>query len=376
MIAEVRVWDTYLESVEIAVRMNVKLRGDEPDLLAYWNFDRQAVHDSARQGQDGILTSSDQPVWWLTDLAFTLPSYPHIVTTAAITQVGDPTGTGAAVDTTYSLLVAVKRADNSGLPDQQIDLSYIRHADSEPATVTVDGVTLTGLTPGQQPDSAAPTGTAYVRTVASRPDGTVKVSVGTALLGHGPSIDVHASFMPVNERFHVNCLIDNQTLATPVPPSLTAQTKLIQDYSYSTGNVIDADSDCSTHRVVLTAANPDHSARPNEPITLWASDQLQIEVAGQAYAINADNSADFTTSAYGELAVVVAADAMSAPTLYARAGFMHRNDRVAIQPAEDGERNSAVSPRRPHHPGLRQLEARPDGRGPADPALQRLPAAR
>ena len=39
MIGEIRVWDTYLTATRIADRMHDKLVGNEPDLLAYWNFD-------------------------------------------------------------------------------------------------------------------------------------------------------------------------------------------------------------------------------------------------------------------------------------------------------------------------------------------------
>jgi hypothetical protein len=67
MVAEVRVWDAWLPATEIASRMRVKLRGDEPDLIAYWNFDYESVYDSARQGHDGDLAEDiDVPVWWLT----------------------------------------------------------------------------------------------------------------------------------------------------------------------------------------------------------------------------------------------------------------------------------------------------------------------
>lgn len=346
MIAEIRVWDTYLESTEIAARMHVKLRGDEPDLLAYWNFDRQAIHDSARQGHDGQLTGTAAgPAWWLTDLPFVLPSYPYIASTASIQQVGEAGAPGTDGDTLYALELAVRRADQTGLPTQEVKLWYVRHDDSEPATITLNGVTLTGVQAGAGMEPAAGAASVggsdvpvYCYSTSTLGDGRITIPVATPQLGHGPSLDVWTAFMPVNERFHVNCLIDNQLLATPVPPSLTAQTKLIQDYHYSTGNKIDETRDRSTHRVVITAANPDHSPRADERVTLWASDDMQIEAGGASWSINADNSADFSTNAHGELVVVIAADELKTPTLYARAGFMHRNDRVVISPAEDAQK--------------------------------------
>lgn len=339
MIAEVRLWDTYLQSTEISDRMHVKLRGDEPDLLAYWNFDRQAVHDSSRQGNDGTIVGAGvDPVWWLTDLSFSLPSYPHILTAASVSQEGDPSGSGDARNTIYSLKVTVQRADKSAVPSQDIELWYVRHDPSEPESITVNGVALTGTDPGAAASGGTP---APSLKVPLRPDGTAALSVETSLIGHGPSIDVRAAFMPANERFHVSCLIDNQALAKPVPPSLTAQTKLIQDYHYSPGSVIDETRDRSTHRVVLTAANPDHSLRADEPITLWASAELVIEVAGTSYTLGPDNKADFLTSTHGELVVVVEASGFSTPSLYARAGFMHRNDRIGVSPDEDGHKRLA-----------------------------------
>ena len=339
MLAEVRVWDTYLQSTEIATRMHVKLRGDEPDLLAYWNFDTAAIHDSSQRGNDGQLaTGITEPAWWLTDLAFTQPSYPHIVTAATMTQAGQAGASGQEADTIYALSLTVRRADKTGLANQALHLWYVRHDDSEPATITVNGTVLTGVTPGSEPDPGTGSGPLSCLALTTLADGTTKFTVETSLTGHGPSLDVWSTFMPGNERFHVNCLIDNQSMAKPVPPNLTAQTKLVQDYSYTQGNQIDDTRDRSTHRVVLTAANADHSVRVDEAITLWASDDMVIEVAGQSYTINADNNANFVTSTHGELCLVVAADSFSTPTLYARAGFMDRNDRIVVTPAEDGQK--------------------------------------
>ncbi|GAQ79761.1 hypothetical protein KFL_000370350 [Klebsormidium nitens] len=42
LLGEVRIWDTFRTPIELASAMHTKLRGNEADLLAYWNFDYQA----------------------------------------------------------------------------------------------------------------------------------------------------------------------------------------------------------------------------------------------------------------------------------------------------------------------------------------------
>ena len=331
MIGEVRVWDTYLVSSEIGARMHVKLRGDEPDLLAYWNFDLESVHDSARQNHDGTLAATPTvPVWWLTDLPFTQPSYPYITTAATITAQAE------GKPTTYDVTVKVCRADGSGFGRQDVHLWYVKHSADDPSSIVVNTTPLQSVNSDDEPDSdgtAAGPKRVYVGTTAS--DGTLQLSVVTTLSGHGPALDLWTAFMPANERFHVNVLLDNQTLAKPTPPTLTAQAKLIQDYHYTTGNKIDDTRDRSTWRVVLRAAEANHRPRPKEPIAVWASTSTAIEVQGTAYEITPDNPAALTAENSGELTIVLTADGLTAPTLYARAGFMHRNDRIVISPDQD-----------------------------------------
>lgn len=325
MIAEVRVWDTYLTSTEISSRMHLKLRGDEPDLLAYWNFDRQAVHDSARQGHDGALADQPPtvPVWWLTDLPFEQPSYPFITTAAKIESQapGQPTS--------YRLTLKVCRADGSGMPNQDVHLWYVKHTNDDPPSIMVNHSTeLDEVDADAEADDKM-----FVGTTAS--DGTLQLIVTSNVADHGPALDLWTAFMPANERFHVNVLIDNQTLARPTPPSLTAQTKLLQDYHYTAGNKIDHTRDRSTWRVVLRAQDPDTAPRPGEPITVWADSTATIEVRGQSYTANPENALSFAAESNGELTIVLSADGLTAPQLYARAGFMNRNDRIVIAPDQD-----------------------------------------
>ncbi len=337
MIAEVRLWDTYLESTEISSRMHVKLRGDEPDLIAYWNFDRAAIHDSARQGHDGILAeqpTAAAPVWWLTDLPFTQPAYPFITSAAAITSAED------ADWTSYELSVKVCAADGRGMPKQDVHLWYVQHAPDDPASITVNTVEVLAVKSSEEDHPRLRAERVFVAKTGE--DGTLKLQVTTKLKGHGPSLDMWTAFMPLNERFHVSVLLDNQELVKPAPPTLRAQTKLIQDYHYTTGNEIDHTRDRSTWRVIIRAADPNDHVRAKEPITLWASEAATIEVGGVTYSVNQENSVTLPTEMSGELTVVLPATDLTAPTLYARAGFMHRNDRIVIAPDQDSHEEMAT----------------------------------
>lgn len=329
MIGEVRVWDTYLTATEISTRMHVKLRGDEPGLIAYWNFDHGAVHDGARQGHDGKLADTGaQPAWWLADLPFTQPSYPEITTSAAI--FADDSRT-----TTYDLSITVHRADGSPLPYQLIDLWYVTHDRAEPETITIGGQSLVGVAPAHETDDTK-------LTVKSGPDGTVRLRVSTTLVGHGPSLDCRAPYMPANERFHINCLVDNQRMAKPTPPTLSAQTKLIQGYHFSPGGKIDETRDRTTHRVVLTAQDPQHMPLAAIPVTLWAASDVELEISGNTHPANKQNTVTVDTNAAGEVVIDIEASGFNAPTLYARAGFMARNDSILVSPADDAHAQLAV----------------------------------
>lgn len=335
MIAEVRVWDTYRAAPEIASRMQVKLRGDEPDLLAYWNFDYQAVHDSALQGHSGQLAqalTADAPAWWLTDLPFSVPNYPHITTAASVSRV-------EADDTpVYALTAKVCAADGSGMAGKRVEMWYILRKPSDPASIWINGTEVQGVKPGTEPDPVLLAAkAARVFSAVTGADGTLKLTVVSSQRGHGPSLDLWTSFMPVNERFHVNVLIDNQKLAKPAPPTLTAQAKLLQDYHYTRGDKVDHKKDRSTWRIVLRARESNDVIRPREPITLWTSTTATIEVNGARHTVNSERSVTLDAELNGEMTVVMEANELTAPTLYARAGFMHRNDRIVIHADQDAQ---------------------------------------
>jgi outer membrane protein assembly factor BamB len=331
MIAEVRVWDAWLPPAEIAARMHNKLRGDEPDLIAYWNFDYESVHDAAELGHDGDLADDvTAPVWWLTDLPFTQPAYPYIEATAAITAETE----GKATD--YEVTLKVCSANGQGIAGERVSLWYLRKRDTDPATVSINTTEVEAVLASHEPRRmlrAALKEKAFTGTTGA--DGSLKISVSTTAPGHAPALDMWTSFMPEHLRFHVNVLLNNQTLAKPAPPVLNVQSKLIQDYHYSTGNKVDHTRDRSTWRVVLAARTPTGTPIPNEPITLWASENIQIDVNLKTYTINKDNSVTLDAAVSGDLTVVLSAEGLTAPTIYARAGFMHRNDRIVIDPDQD-----------------------------------------
>jgi outer membrane protein assembly factor BamB len=321
MIAELRVWDTYMEPQEIAARMHVKLRGTEPDLLAYWNFDRRNIEDAGPDHHHGkLVDTGNQPLWWLTDLAFEKPSYPFITTTGKVLP--QPAGQPPV----YEITFAVHRADGSGLPDHPLDVWYVRRRNDEPANTLIDGSSVEGVT-------ATVPKTPYSARTGS--DGFISLVITPTNPNHVPAIDVRAGFMPGNERFHVNVLLDQQVHFVPVPPALVAQSQLIQDYAYSRGNTIDEKRDRSTWRTVIKALEANGSPRANEPISLWATEQLDVEVAGQRYSLNKENSVELATDGQGEVVIVSDAAELNATALMARAGFMHRNDRVTIARDQD-----------------------------------------
>lgn len=116
LLAEVRVWDTYRTAIELSSVMHTKLRGNEPDLLAYWNFDYMGLTDNTHGGLDGVLVQAGGSpvadpgaVYWLCDLPFQKPNYPWIETAATCTMVGEETGTLEQRTSTYQMNVTVSR---------------------------------------------------------------------------------------------------------------------------------------------------------------------------------------------------------------------------------------------------------------------------
>lgn len=364
MIAEVRMWDTFLEPAEISARMHVKLRGNEPDLLAYWNFDLRNVEDAGPEHHHGALVAAGaDPVWWLTDLAFEKPSYPFVTTVGKVVQ--QPVGQPAM----YEVAFTVHRADGSGMAGHPLDLWYVRRHDDDPTETLFDGMEVAGVIAVAEPEPGLPSpdGKDRVYSLTTGADGTATVVITPLRAGHAPAIDLRAGFMPRNERFHVNVLLDQQTHVVPTPPALVVQSRLIQDYAYSSGGTINEDRDRSTWRTVIRAVNADGSVRVGEPLSLWAGAQLNVEVAGRTYAVNTENAAELVTDGQGEVVIVFDAGALTATSLMARAGFMHRNDRILIAPDQDlhrqlsNARGADFTEKRPTRwkPGMKEGEGEP-----------------
>ena len=196
----------------------------------------------------------------------------------------------------YQLTVTVHRADGSGVPAHDVEFKYARRRDSDPERVLFD------LNPVKD-------GISY--SIQTGDDGTATIEVASMRADHLPALDVRAAFMPANQRFHVNLMLNQQVLAPPAPPSLVVQSKLIQDYTHSSGGAINEDRDRSTWRTVIRAVNSDGSLRSGEPISLWAEAQLDLEVGNRSYRVNRENSAELLTDDTGELVIVFDADALS-----------------------------------------------------------------
>src|SRR6185369_4868380 len=339
MLGEIRVWDTYLTATRLAERMHNKLIGNEPELLAYWNFDALSIHDGARNGHDGKLeTGGGSSGFWLADLNFTHPSYPYIETEGKIIKEGEG-GTGSQADTIYDLIVTARKADGGFLGAHDIALWYVRH-EGEPGAATIKvntkDIQPVGPVHGDEQSVTGTTGN----------NGKVTFRITTNQVGHGPAIDLRPAFLPANERYHVSVLIDSQKLEKPAPPHLEAQASLIEDYHYQNGDKWDpsdseekhAKRNRSTWRAVITARNADGTARPGERLQLWAQEHVEVEVNSKTYPINPNNYQSFEADANGELTVVLSADDLDVPALSAWAGFMHRDERFTI-PLDQGANN-------------------------------------
>jgi len=359
LISEVRVWDTYMTASDISERMHTKLRGIEPALAAYWNF-ALGIHDESPSGHDfEFAVPSADPSFWLSDLSFDLPNYPYLTTAAVLTQMGEETdGSSAEQDddlllTKYDLTITALAADGTPLADHTLDLWYVKHPDEEglPETITLqpagepqpteihgvrpDHELLNRRSPLFREEHLLKAKNSFTRKTNNK--GQIVITVVTKLAGHGPALDLHAGFMPTNERFHINVLNDDQKLEIPAPPSLTAQSKLIQDYHYSPGTIVDDTRSREVYRTVLTAQNSDGGPRVRERFEIWAAETCEIEVAGVKYTVNAQNSQSFRADELGALTIDVGATELKMPDLSVWAGFMHRGERITVSVDQDAQ---------------------------------------
>jgi len=331
MIGEVRVWDTYLTPTRIAERMHDKLIGNEPALLAYWNFDTLSIHDGTRHGHEGKFeTGGGSSGYWLADLNFTHPSYPYLETEGRLLQ-------EAGGDTIYQLTITARKADGLPLAGHDLTLWYVRHkGETGPDTIKVSSGSASADLKAVKPNHGAEE--SFTATTGANGKAVFKLITNSA---KGPSLDVRPAFVPANERYHVNVLIDNQKLEKPAPPRLDAQARLTQDYHWSTGDRVDHTRDRATWRAVITARNADGRPRPGERLQLWASEHVEVEVNGRVYPINPQNYQSFQADEHGELTVALAADELRAPALSVWAGFMHRDERYTIPLDEEAHQKLA-----------------------------------
>ena len=86
LIEEVRIWDIARSSTEILKTAKIRLYGDEPNLLAYWNFKEgtgQMLSDLTGNGFDGYLGTSVAPdnfePQWLSSCCFNSPILTAII---------------------------------------------------------------------------------------------------------------------------------------------------------------------------------------------------------------------------------------------------------------------------------------------------------
>ncbi len=334
MLADVRIWGTWLHAEEIASRRSVRLRGDEPDLLANWSFDDGTVHDHSVN--DFHNESAGALDVWLTDLHFTAPHYPYLSATSA--PAGPPTrkqnanGTFAIAEAVYTTTITARTADGSGRPNTPLTIMT-----SEKVTISGPSINSETLEPGQ-------TRTGLVTDAK----GNLKLTLTCNDILHSPELKVRADFMYTNEWFHVCPVIQNQTMVTLPPPKLTAHCDMIEDLHYDDGDTLgengkfDEKAQITTIKTTIVATGSNGGAMPFEPIEVWADDHVDIEVDGITYSVNADNSAQFETGADGELLITLHENAnqgsggnlLNVPNLVVRAGFMPRSSNFVIHPAE------------------------------------------
>jgi outer membrane protein assembly factor BamB len=340
MLADVRIWGTWLHAEEIASRRSVRLRGDEPDLLANWSFDDGTVHDHSVN--DFHNESAGALDVWLTDLHFTAPHYPYLSATSA--PAGPPTrkqnadGTFTIAEAVYTTTITARTADGSGRPNTLITIMT-----SEQVTISGPSIKRETLERLQE------------RTVVTDAKGNLKLTLTCNDLIHSPELKLRADFMYTNEWFHVSPAIQNQTMVTLPPPKLTAHCDMIEELHYDNGDALGEykvgvdprenfheHAQITTIKTTIVATGSNGGPLPYEPIEVWADDHVDIEVDGITYSVNADNSAQFETGANGELLITLHENAnkgpggnlLNVPNLVVRAGFMPRSSNFVIHPAE------------------------------------------
>lgn len=354
LLGEVRIWDTNQSVDQLMERMHTKLIGTEADLVAGWNFDMLSVFDVTRNasktnGYDIKLNSS--PSFILNELNFETPNYPYF-TYQGLNNGIDENHEGKKYQK-YILNVNAHKADGSPLVNEKLLVWHVKTSDeSGPETVYITqeddgsdprkGLPLKAITSTSQESLLAPKD---CYTIETDSNGKATIFVDTFDLKNGPGFDIYAPFLPENERFHVNVLINKQELKKAPPPVIALQSELIRDYKYSTGGKIDEKRRTSVFRAILKAENPDKTVRTGEMVTLYADSQQTIKVDGKKYSINTQNGATFYTDGIGEIIIDAEAKDIKGFELEVWAGFMHKNDRVKFSLAKSGhDRLSSIQP--------------------------------
>ena len=356
MLEEVRVWNSWLHGAEVSGRRNVRLRGDEPDLVACWRFTDSSIQDAS--GNQLNNTATGTLGLRLTDLSFVAPNYPYLTAVSKpvgpITTQPVPNGHGSTITIAqFTTTINARAADGSPRAGTKLALAI----DNIPASTGT--LTITG--PGIQVKSQSATVVSCTGTTDG--DGrvvltiTIKVNDSKAEI-LSPLIRVNADFMYANEYFVVSPLVDHQSHVTVPAPRLTAQSALIQDYSYTTGDKLGTSTargefelndkaDVTRIHTTITALSGRDEPMPAQELEIWGDDHVTIECLGISYDVNPHNSARLKTGADGTVTIEFheasnpGGNLLSSPTLQVRAGFMPRSQRFVVDPAENCHKSLA-----------------------------------
>ncbi len=340
LIHDVRVWNNFLHDAQIRDRMQVKLRGNEPELLAAWDFDAKGVYDRSKNNLNSVQAQDYD--YWLVDLGFSKPRYPYLIANSkaepGILDKSDPEKPVSY--NRYTINIQARQADGSPIQ------TALKVWASYSATVTNGNGKSGTLNP--------PDGEPFVLSTGA--DGNVTITLQTEDGKQSPELEIWAGIFDFeDERFHVSPVVESQDRIT-IQPKLTAQSKMLQDYKWDTGDKIKSsnvkgdiggdsyqtDADTSTYQVILTATTALDYPAVNEDIEIWSTDNLNIRVSGKEYSINKENSAKFKTGPDGKLTISLEdVSDIKTPTLRVRAGFMDRSQRFDVNPADDAQKTLA-----------------------------------
>ncbi|MCA9098761.1 MAG: LamG domain-containing protein, partial [Planctomycetaceae bacterium] len=279
MLADVRIWGTWLHAEEIASRKSVRLRGNEPELLANWSFSDGTIHDHS--SNDFHHESVQDVQVWLTDLHFSKPNYPYLHSTSA--PLGPPTmKAGESIATAvYTTTITARTADGSGRPDTPLTIKT-----SEKVKISGPGISGAWLEPGSTRND-----------LITDKRGDLKLTLTCNDIEHSPELKIRAGFMQTNEWFHVSPAIQNQKMVVLPPPKLTAHSDMIEDLHYDHGDSLGEkgnlreDARITTVKTTIVATGSNGGPMPYQPIEVWADGHLDIEVNGVTYSVNEHDSA-------------------------------------------------------------------------------------